>query len=300
MHPSPYLFLAALAGAPPPAPVFVDVTERAGIGFIHTCGSREKDYLLEVNGSGVVLFDADGDGDLDIYFPNGSTLSPAPGAPPARDALYQNLGDWKFRDVTAAAGLGDARWSCGACAADIDNDGDLDLFVANYGPDVLYQNRGQGRFAERVDSGTEDPRWGSSCAFGDVDCDGLLDLYVANYLEFDPAKVHRRGEDPACTYKGEPVFCGPGGLPASPDSLFINLGGGRFRDASVEWGVRGVAPAYALGVLFADVNRDGYPDIFVANDTMPNYLFLNERGRRLRTGAGRFDGCVIILCPSHL
>jgi hypothetical protein len=227
----------------------------------------------------VVLFDADGDGDLDVYFPNGSTLDPPRGTPLARDALYENLGGLRFKDVTVAAGLGDARWSCGASASDVDNDGDLDLFVANYGPDVLYQNRDHGRFEERADSGVEDPRWGSSCAFGDVNADGQVDLYVANYLEFDPAKVHRRG-DPACTYKGEPVFCGPGGLPASPDSLFINLGGGRFRDASVEWGVRSVAPAYALGVLFADVNRDGYPDVLVANDTMPNYLFLNEGAKR--------------------
>src|SRR5262245_25757176 len=121
------LLLAALAGAPPGTPVFLDATARAGIDFIHCGGSAEKDFILEVNGSGAVLFDADGDADLDLYLPNGSSLDPPPGAPAPRDALYRNLGGWRFQDVTAAAGLGDARSSCGASAADVDNDGDLDL-----------------------------------------------------------------------------------------------------------------------------------------------------------------------------
>ncbi len=269
--------LAAPGGS---LPTFHDVAERAGIDFVHASGSREKDYILEVNGSGVVLFDCDGDGDLDIYFPNGSRLDLKTGEAPPRDALYRNDGNWRFRDVTLAAGLGDARWSCGAAAADVDNDGDQDLFVANFGPDVLYLNRGNGTFEEKTGAGVEDPRWGSSCSFADVDGDGLVDLFVANYLEFDRASVRRRGEDPACVYKGFPIFCGPGGLPAAHDSLFLNRGGAKFADASDSWGVRGVSPAYGLGVLFVDVNRDGRPDVLVANDTMANHLFLNEGGRK--------------------
>jgi hypothetical protein len=276
--------LSLAQGPPPPAPEFLDVTARSGVHFTHTGGSPEKELILEVNGSGVALFDCDGDGDLDIYFANGSRLDLAAGAEPPRDALYRNEGGWRFTDVTAASGLGDANWSCGVAAADVDNDGDLDLFVANFGPDVLYLNRGDGVFKERHGSGLEDPRWGASCAFADVDGDGLVDLYVANYLEIDPRTARRRGEDPACVYKGFPIFCGPGGLPPAPDSLFINLGGGRFRDASVEWGVRSVPPAYGLGVLFLDVNHDGRPDLLVANDTMANYLFLNQGGRFVEAG----------------
>jgi hypothetical protein len=275
------LFAASLLAGPAGLPAFADVTERAGIRFVHTGGSTaEKDYILEVNGSGVALFDADGDGDLDIYFTNGAPLDPAPGSPPPRDALYRNDGAWRFSDVTRAAGLGDSHSSCGVAVADVDNDGDLDLFVANYGPDVLYLNRGDGSFDEARGSGVEDPGWGSSAAFADVNGDGLVDLYVANYLEFDRRKVKRRGEEPTSLYKGFPIFRGPVGLPPAPDSLFLNLGGAKFRDASAEWGIRAVPPAYGLGVLFVDVNRDGRPDVLVTNDTMANYLFLNEGGRR--------------------
>ncbi|MGH9362444.1 MAG: FG-GAP repeat domain-containing protein, partial [Thermoanaerobaculia bacterium] len=280
LHPAGLLLSLVLGGPHAAFPEFHDVTARSGVDFVHTGGSRAKDFIVEVNGSGVVLFDADGDGDLDLYFANGSLLDLPAGEPPPRDALYRNQGGLRFSDVTRAAGLGDAGWSCGAAAADVDNDGDQDLFVANLGPDVLYLNRGDGTFEERQGSGAEDPRWGASASFGDVDGDGLVDLYVANYLEFDRARVRRKGEGQSCTYKGFPVFCGPGGLPPARDGFYLNLGGGRFREAGAEWGLDGVAPAYALGVLFVDVNRDRRPDIFVANDTMANVLLLNQGGKR--------------------
>jgi hypothetical protein len=263
-------------------PQFEDVTARSGIHFRHVSGSPEKDYILEVNGSGVALFDCDGDGDLDIYFANGSKLAFLPGEKRPQDALYRNDGAWKFTDTTEPAGLGAEGWGFGVAVADVDNDGDLDLYLTRWGPNVLYLNRGDGTFQEAKPSGAEDGgRWGSSASFADFNRDGLVDLYVANYVEFDKDKVKRRG-DPSCTYKGVPIFCGPGGLTPAPDSFFINEGRGRFRDATKEWGVSEVPASYGLGTLVVDVNRDGYPDIVVANDTRRNYCFLNEGGRRFR------------------
>ena len=265
-------------GAPPR---FEDAGPRSGIGFRHVSGSAEKDYIFEVNGSGVALLDHDGDGDLDIYFVNGSRLDLAPGAEPPRDALYRNDGGWRFTDVTGAAGLGDTGWGCGACAADVDNDGDVDLYVTNWGPNVLYRNRGNGTFERAEGSGAEDPGMSTSASFGDFDRDGLVDLFVVNYVEIDPRTARRRG-DPACVYKGIPIFCGPGGLTPARDTLYMNRGGGRFEDASEAWGVREAPPSYGLGTLVADVNRDGWPDVIVANDTRRTYCFVNEGGKRFR------------------
>jgi hypothetical protein len=277
--------LATVRSQPGPGsggpPRFEDAGPRSGISFRHVSGSAEKDYIFEVNGSGVALLDHDGDGDLDIYFVNGSRLDLEPGAEPPRDALYRNDGGWRFTDVTAAAGLGDAGWGCGAVAADVDNDGDVDLYVTNWGPNVLYRNRGNGTF-ERVErSGAEDPGMSASASFGDFDRDGLVDLFVANYVEIDPRTARRRG-DPACVYKGVPIFCGPGGLTPARDTLYLNRGGGRFEDVSEAWGVREAPPSYGLGTLIVDVNRDGWPDVVVANDTRRTYCFVNEGGKRFR------------------
>jgi hypothetical protein len=273
-------------GAAPPR--LEDAGARSGIAFRHISGSPQKDYIFEVNGSGVALFDHDGDGDLDIYLVNGSTLDLHPGAEPPRDALYRNEGGWRFTDVTAAAGVGDPGWGCGAAAADVDNDGDLDLYVTNWGPNVLYLNRGGGTFEKAERSGAEDPGMSASASFGDFDRDGLIDIFVANYVEIDPRTARRRG-DPACVYKGLPIFCGPGGLTPAHASLFRNLGGGRFEDASAAWGVREAPPSYGLGTLVTDVQRDGWPDVIVANDTRRNHCFLNEGGKRFHE-AGIYVG----------
>lgn len=261
--------------------MFEDANPRSGISFVHACGSAEKDYIFEVNGSGVALFDAEGDADLDIYFVNGSRLGLKAGEPRPRSALYRNDGDWRFTDVTDAAGAGDEGWGCGAAAADVDNDGDVDLYVTHWGPNVLYLNRGDGTFERASASGAEDPGMSTSASFGDFDGDGLVDLYVASYVEIDVQTAKRRG-DPACSYKGVPIFCGPGGLVPARHHVYRNLGGGKFEDATAAWGVSEAPPAYGLGTLVVDVNRDGFPDVVVANDTQRNYCFLNERGRRFQ------------------
>ena len=250
-------------------PQFLDVTKRTGIDFIHSCGSREKSRIYEVNGSGLALFDCDQDGDLDIYFVNASGGKEA--GPGAVNALYRNDGDWSFSNITARSGTGDPGWGSGAAVADIDNDGLLDLYVTNRGPNVLYRNTGGGRFKRVEQSGTEVPAWSTSASFADFDADGLVDLYVANYLRFDASAAGRN-----CEYKGLSIFCGPGGMEPEADVLLKNEGGGRFRDVSRAWGLHKTPPSYGLGTLVVDIGRDGRPDIIVANDTRENFCFLNN------------------------
>jgi hypothetical protein len=275
-------------GAQVQVPEFIDVTERTGITFLHRCGTLEKDWIVEVDGSGVALFDYDGDADLDIYFVNASLFDLKPSDPHPQNALYRNDGGWKFTDVTDESGVGDEGWGSGASVADLDNDGHLDLYISNWGPNVVYRNGGDGTFEQMKDTGAEDPRWASSACLADFNGDGLVDIYVANYVdfEFDPKK--KRGA-PECLYKGVPVFCGPGGLKPSPDSLFLNLGNWRFRDASVEWGVRETTPGFGMGSIVVDVQRDGWPDVIVANDTNQNFCFVNMGGKGFRE-AGLFLG----------
>ena len=282
-----------LAAAEVPAgraarPEFVDVTRGTGISFVERCGSLEKDWILEVNGSGVALFDCDNDGDLDIYFVNSSLLNLKPSDPRPRNELYRNDGGWRFTDVTDLSGTGDEGWGSGAAVADFDNDGFLDLYVTNWGPNVVYRNRGDGTFQRMERTGAEDPRWTISACVADFNRDGLVDIFAANYVEFefDPSK--KRGV-PECYYKGVPIFCGPGGLKPSPDSLFINEGNFRFRDASVEWGVRETEPGFGMGSLVVDLQRDGFPDVLVANDTNKNFCFVNQGGKRF-VEAGLFLG----------
>ncbi|MBI4584058.1 MAG: CRTAC1 family protein [Planctomycetes bacterium] len=249
--------------------------------FHTVCGGKEKDYVLEVNGCGVVLLDYDNDGKLDIFLVNGSKLPPpygeGPGSPPPSDALFRNLGGMSFENVTQTAGLTESAWGCGAAAGDYDNDGDPDIFVTNYGPDCLWQNHGNGTFTDvTAQAGVGDPGWGSSCAFLDYDRDGFLDLFIVNYVEFNPANVKRRGTDPTCQYKGQPILCGPVGLPTAPCTLYRNRGNGTFEEVSARSGIRAVKPSYGLGVTVIDFDDDGWLDIYVANDTLPNLLFRNK------------------------
>ena len=269
---------AGPAGAVRPADLsFVEVTERTGIDFRSVCGGAEKDYILEVNGSGCALFDCDGDGDLDVFFVNGARFADDPaaaGAPPPSDRLYRNDGNWRFTDVTAEAGLLESAWGCGCAVADIDNDGDLDLHVANFGPDALWENDGKGRFrALGAASGVVAPGWGSSSAFVDYDRDGLVDLFVVDYLEFARENVVRRGPG-SCEYKGQTILCGPIGLSRVPCVLYRNLGGARFEDVSERAGIAR-KDGYGLGVAIGDYDRDGWPDIYVASDSTENLLFHN-------------------------
>ena len=191
---------------------FIERTASSGVDFTSVYGGREKDYILEVNGGGCALFDYDGDGDLDIFFVNGGRFSQAGETVPG-DRLYRNEGGWRFTDVTAAAGISETAWGCGCAVADLDNDGDEDLYVTNFGPNELWLNRGDGTFAAAgEEAGVAGAGWGASCAFSDYDRDGLVDLFVVDYLHFDRAAIKPRGPD-SSTYKGQRILYGPVGLP---------------------------------------------------------------------------------------
>jgi len=278
----------------PLIPEFQDATQKTGIGFIHESGSLEKDYIIEVNGSGVALFDYDNDGDLDVYFVNGSYLNMPANQEKPIDRLYRNDGGWTFVDVTKESGLGNAGWGYGCAAADYDNDGDLDLYVTNWGPNCLYRNNGDGTFTEIAKAaGVDESGWSSGCAFGDYDLDGDLDLYVTNYCDFDPKKIPKRGEKASCTLQGEiPIHCGPKGLTPVPDTFYRNNGDGTFTDISESSGIRSVENVFGLGVIFLDYDLDGLPDIYTTNDVNPNYVFHNN-------GDGTFEETGLITGLSY-
>ncbi len=262
-------------GAAQDFPAFPDVAAEAGITLMNVTGAAVKDYIVDVNGNGAAFFDYDNDGDLDAWIANGSTLDEyaAGGGPMA--ALYRNDGG-RFVDVTLEAGLDGRGWGMGVCVADYDNDGDGDVYATAYGPNVLYRNDG-GVFTDVTDEAdTGNTGWSTNCAFGDYDRDGDVDLYVANYLSFDVDTVPRRGETDVCRYLGLDVFCGPRGLESQPDVLYRNDGDGAFTDVTDDAGVAG--PTYSgFGVAFSDLDNDGWPDIYVANDMTPNLLYRNER-----------------------
>lgn len=260
---------------------FSDVTEEAGLDFTLVSGSPEQRYILEAMAGGVAFVDYDGDGYLDVFMVNGTRI----GDPPqeAFNRLYRNsaapgiAGAEKrvFREVSREAGLKRSGWGMGCAAGDYDNDGDVDLYITYWGPNALYRNDGNGRFAEVTqEARVGDERWGSSAAFGDVDGDGWLDLYVANYLYFDLAEPPNGGE--LCTgFKGRQVFCGPQGLDPQADVLYRNEGDGGFTDVSRMTGIsRHRYPG--LGVVFGDYDGDGDQDIYVANDLEPNLLYRND------------------------
>jgi len=261
------------AQAAPPAPegiVFTDVTAESGINFVHINGGSGQKYYIETMGSGACWLDYDGDGDIDLYAVNSSELPGYTGSDKPADALYRNEGKGRFTDVTASAGLGDRNYGMGCVAGDIDNDGDPDLFVTNFGPDVLYRNDG-GKFIDvTAASGTGDPRWSASAAFGDIDNDGDLDLYVTNYIDFTLDNNKYCSEKP-----GLRSYCHPDEYNGVPDSLFRNKGNGTFEDVSVAAGVADPV-GKGLGVVFTDVNQDGWQDIYVANDKTINFLYVNR------------------------
>jgi len=285
---------AAEPAADPPAPRFVDATRDSGIEFRGVCGAApdDKGWLVEAMGSGAAWLDYDGDGLLDLYLVNGSTFDAAPGsAEPSR--LFRATGGGRFVDVTAAAGAGHRGWGQGVAVGDIDNDGDPDLFLTAYGPDVLYRNDG-GRFTDVTAAAgvAGGDAWGTAAAFFDMENDGDLDLYVGNYMDGDPRRVPRRGSEAArsvhCTYRGIPVFCGPLGRVPQPDVLYRNDGRGKFTDVTRQAGMALAEPRYALGVVTADLDADGDQDVYVANDSVSNSLWRND-------GRGRFTEVAVPL-----
>ncbi len=262
-----------------PGPWFVDVARQAGVAaFRDQCGSLAKDYLVETVGSGVAVFDYNQDGLPDIFFVNGSSFSilDDPSLPRTSSRLFRNNGDGTFTDVTRDSGLINQGWGMGVSVADFDNDGHPDVFVTNFGVNALFHNDGRGRFTNVTrEAGLEGGNWSTGCSWGDYDGDGRLDLYVSRYVDFDRARIPRPGAANYCLYRGVPVACGPQGLPGLPDLLYHNEGNGRFREVSNDVGVRDSDRAYGFSVVWCDFDNDGRPDIYVANDSMANFLWHN-------------------------
>jgi hypothetical protein len=255
---------------------FTDVAAEAGLDLLNVSGGPAKDYIVDANGNGAAFFDYDNDDDLDALIVNGSTREQYAKGGDQMVALYRNDGRGRFTDVTAAAGLTRRGWGSGTCVADYDNDGFRDLYVTAFGADALWRNAGNGTFTDVTRrAGVEDTRWTTGCAFGDYDRDGDLDLYVANYVRFDDKTIPGRGTTGNCRFMATDVFCGPTRLPGEPDVLYRNNGDGTFTDVTARTGA--VDPGYyGFGVLFTDLNDDAWPDIYVANDSVPNLLFRNR------------------------
>ena len=275
------LLYVLAATAPPPAaqlPVFVDIAGPAGIRFVHVSGSPEKNYIFEAKGGGVCLLDYDGDDLLDLYFVNGSTLEDVQRGRSRGNALYRAKGDGTYADVTVEAGVAGRGWGMGCAVGDYDNDGRPDIYVLGVNGNILYHNDGRGSFSEATKkAGLEGGRWSTSAAFLDYDRDGDLDLYVANNIEVDIRRSPLSFRGPDCNYRATRVMCGPRGLPGATDALYRNDGEGSFTDVTVSAGVLEVPARYGLGVAVADFDDDGWPDLYVANDSTPSHLYRNRQ-----------------------
>ena len=289
-------FFQLLAAAPrvvhaADPPLFQDAAPRTGLQFRHVNGATGQRYMPEIMGSGVALFDFDNDGDLDVYLAQGTRLesggkllsAPPPGWKPG-NRLFRNLlsetGELRFTDVTEKAGVGHTGYSMGVAVGDYDNDGLLDLYVTCFGANVLYHNNGDGTFRDvTAEAGVQDSHWSTSAAFVDFDGDGWLDLFVCNYVDFTV-----RGNRACFSPAGELDYCTPKMYRAVPSRLFRNLGNGKFEDVTEAAGInKTYGPA--LGVVCADFNGDGRPDLYVANDTAANCLWLNQGDGTFREAA---------------
>ncbi|HEV2880079.1 MAG TPA: CRTAC1 family protein [Pyrinomonadaceae bacterium] len=255
---------------------FTDVTEQAGITFKHV-STPEKRYIVESMSGGVALLDYDNDGYLDIYFVNSLTVDLLKSKGKTVSALYRNRGDGTFADVTQKAGVGDIGWGMGVAVADYNNDGFQDIYVTCVGANHLLKNNGDGTFADVTEkAGVGDSRWSTGASFVDFDNDGRLDLFVANYVSFDFNKLPEFGKEKTCQFKGVAVQCGPRGMAGDGDSLYRNNGDGTFTDVTKKAGVSDPNGYYGMGVISSDFDEDGLVDIFVANDSTPNFLYHNK------------------------
>jgi hypothetical protein len=272
---------------------FVDVAAQAGLTRPYLAGRPGKDHLLDSAGAGVAFLDYDRDGRLDVYLPNGWRLDGARVVERGVNALYRGLPDGTFRDVTTGAGAGgEGQWGTGVTAADYDADGWTDLLVTSFGPNVLYRNRGDGRFENvAARAGVEAPGWNTGASFFDADADGDLDLYVAAYIDCTLEDVlHAR---PTLDWKGlEKVAFGPFGLEGAPDHFFRQEPGGRFVDATKEAGMTDLGLGFGFAARSGDYDGDGDPDLYVANDSDPNYLYRSEGNGTFRE-IGVWSGCAL-------
>jgi len=263
--------------------VFQDYSEKAGLTrWRHVMGTPEDTFIIETVGSGVALLDYDNDGWLDIYLVNGSTYNAMSGkASPPHAALFHNNHDGTFTDVAQQAGVTNDRWGFGVAVGDYDNDGWPDLYVSNFGKNRLYHNNHDGTFTDVSEkAGVALGNWSTGATFGDYDGDGRLDLFVPGYVHYDLDHPPVPGSPvvafSSCEFRGLKVMCGPRGLKGEPDHLFHNNGDGTFTDVSVKAGVGDANAYYGLTAVFADVNNDGKLDLVVANDSTPNYLYINK------------------------
>ena len=271
---------------------FTDVAAEVGLRFRHDNAATPERHFPETAEGGGAFLDADGDGRLDVYLVQGAPVAPREGGSDGRaapaNAFFRQTESGSFEEIGARLGVDDRGVGMGCCAADVDNDGDPDLYVTNYGANALFENAGGDRFSRVTGAaGVGGARWSAGCAFGDFDRDGLVDLYVANYVDYDPANPVEEATPyvaVAGEYKGEVSgYPHPAFYPAQPDFLYRNEGGGRFADVTEAAGV--LQPGgKGLGVAFADYDLDGWPDLYVANDNVRNFLFHNERGRFAEVG----------------
>lgn len=272
----------------PKAPlIFEDVTAQTALSkFRHRAGGAEKNFILDAPSGGVAILDYDGDGRPDIYLLNGSTFNAIRGKEkPPRAALFHNLGDWRFEDVTDKAGVANERWGMGVAVGDYDNDGRPDIYVSNFGVSRLYHNNGDGTFTDVAEKlGCARKGWSTGPSFGDYDRDGRLDIFVPGYLEFDidnlplnPADFGKPGiSKNFCQFRGTPVMCGPRGLKGEHDSLYHQKPDGSFEEVSVKAGVSDPEGFYGFSSAFIHVNEDDLLDLIVVNDSTPKLLYLNK------------------------
>jgi enediyne biosynthesis protein E4 len=267
---------AIVSTADPPLPQFVNIARDAGVVFRHTNGASADKHLVETMGSGGLFFDYDRDGWIDIFLVDGGSVADPTVAKRARHRLYRNRGNGTFADVSDQSGIGHRDYGMGACAGDYDGDRAPDLYITSFGTNTLFRNRGDGTFTDvTVSARVGDRQWGAGCAFTDLDRDGDLDLWVVNYVNAD------RTRSPYCGNARQDTrfYCHPLKFDPLPSTVYRNDAGGHFTDVSMAAGVA-AHRSNGLGLVVADYDDDGWPDVFVANDTMPNFLFRNRGGFR--------------------